>query len=167
MISSIKKGNKKLICDDKGFSLVELIIVIAIMAILIGVVGTQVIPYMNNAKRAKDLQILSAYVTAGMTAYTAHPEGFSTDEPLVITITAGVSGDDYDCADAPDIAAELKYLIAKDNVTEANSVFSSKEFRMTESIVVTLDFENKKIIVVARDDSDNDINDANEVVGIL
>ena len=31
--------------DNRGFSLVELIIVIAIMAILVGIVGTQVIPY--------------------------------------------------------------------------------------------------------------------------
>ncbi len=167
MISSNKKGNKRFWSNDKGFSLVELIIVIAIMAILVGVVGTQVIPYMNNSKRAKDLQILSAYVTAGMTAYTTHPEGFSTDEPLVITITAGDDGDDYDCADAPDVAAELKYLIAKDNVSEATSAFASKEFRKTESIVVTLDFENKRITVVAKDDEDNSINDANEVSGIL
>ncbi|MBQ6094530.1 MAG: prepilin-type N-terminal cleavage/methylation domain-containing protein, partial [Lachnospiraceae bacterium] len=34
--------------NNKGFSLVELIIVIAIMAILVGVVGTQVIPYLEN-----------------------------------------------------------------------------------------------------------------------
>ena len=36
--------------DNKGFSLVELIIVIAIMAILVGVVGTQVVPYLNKSK---------------------------------------------------------------------------------------------------------------------
>ena len=35
--------------DNKGFSLVELIIVIAIMAILVGVVGTQVVPYLHNS----------------------------------------------------------------------------------------------------------------------
>lgn len=53
--------NKKL--DNKGFSLVELIIVIAIMAILVGVVGTQVIPYIEKSRRGKDQQLLSAYCT--------------------------------------------------------------------------------------------------------
>ena len=53
--------NKKL--DNKGFSLVELIIVIAIMAILVGVVGTQVIPYIEKSRRSKDQQVLSAYCT--------------------------------------------------------------------------------------------------------
>ena len=54
--------------DNKGFSLVELIIVIAIMAILVGVVGTQVVPYLNKSKVAKDQQLLSAYATAAVSA---------------------------------------------------------------------------------------------------
>lgn len=56
--------------DNKGFSLVELIIVIAIMAILVGVVGTQVVPYLNKSKYAKDQQILSAFATAAVSAYS-------------------------------------------------------------------------------------------------
>ena len=43
--NKLKKANK----DNKGFSLVELIIVIAIMAILVGIVGTQVIPYIDKS----------------------------------------------------------------------------------------------------------------------
>ena len=43
-----KLANRKK--DNKGFSLVELIIVIAIMAILVGVVGTQVIPYIEKSR---------------------------------------------------------------------------------------------------------------------
>ena len=54
--------------NNKGFSLVELIIVIAIMAILVGVVGTQVIPYLENSRKAKDQQILSAWNTAAVSA---------------------------------------------------------------------------------------------------
>lgn len=40
--------------EREGFSLVELIIVIAIMAILIAVVALAVIPYINSAREAKD-----------------------------------------------------------------------------------------------------------------
>ena len=46
--------------DKKGFSLVELIIVMAIMAILVGVVASQVLPYMEKSRQSKDQQILSS-----------------------------------------------------------------------------------------------------------
>lgn len=63
-----KLANRKK--DNKGFSLVELIIVIAIMAILVGIVGTQVIPYINKSKVAKDQQVLNSISTAAVAAYS-------------------------------------------------------------------------------------------------
>ena len=51
LLQNMKAKNEKK--DNKGFSLVELIIVIAIMAILVGIVGTQVIPYINKSKIEK------------------------------------------------------------------------------------------------------------------
>ncbi len=49
--------------ENKGFSLVELIIVMAIMAILVGVVASQVLPYMEKSRMAKDQQQLSSLGT--------------------------------------------------------------------------------------------------------
>ena len=66
--------NMKAKNDNKGFSLVELIIVIAIMAILVGIVGTQVLPYINKSKEAKDFQIINSYCTAAATAYASNAE---------------------------------------------------------------------------------------------
>lgn len=49
--------------DKKGFSLVELIIVMAIMAILVGIVASQVLPYMEKSRQSKDQQQLSGLAT--------------------------------------------------------------------------------------------------------
>lgn len=42
--------------DNKGFSLVELIIVIAIMAVLVGVLAPQFMKYVEQSRRATDIQ---------------------------------------------------------------------------------------------------------------
>ncbi|MDQ9827142.1 type II secretion system protein, partial [Acinetobacter sp. 163] len=65
---------KKAKRDNKGFSLVELIIVIAIMAILVGIVGTQVVPYLSKSKVAKDQQVLNSVNTAAVTAYSENAD---------------------------------------------------------------------------------------------
>lgn len=74
--------------NNKGFSLVELIIVIAIMAILVGVVGTQVIPYLENSRKAKDQQVISSWNTAAMSAYSNSAAKIDADADYTITITA-------------------------------------------------------------------------------
>lgn len=66
------KSTKKL--DNKGFSLIELIIVIAIMAILIGIVGTQIVSYIEKSKQAKDQQVLSSLLTSATIAFASNAE---------------------------------------------------------------------------------------------
>jgi len=80
--------------NNKGFSLVELIIVIAIMAILVGVVGTQVIPYLENSRKAKDQQVISSWNTAAMSAYSnaAAKIDATADYTITLTPTSGVIG---------------------------------------------------------------------------
>ncbi len=54
--------------NNKGFSLVELIIVIAIMAILIGVMAPQLIKYIEKTNVSSDTQLCDSVKTAVTTA---------------------------------------------------------------------------------------------------
>lgn len=53
---------------ENGFSLVEIIIVIAIMAILVGIIASQVIPYMEKSREAKDISTLDTYLVSFTTS---------------------------------------------------------------------------------------------------
>lgn len=89
---------------NKGFTLIELIIVIAIMAVLLGLVGTQVIPYLERSREAKDLQIINSYSTAAVSAYSMNADdtGMPTSGTITIkmkdssvTVSSGITiGDD-------------------------------------------------------------------------
>lgn len=50
--------------NNKGFSLVELIIVIAIMAVLMGVLAPQFIKYVEQSREATDMQGVNSVLTA-------------------------------------------------------------------------------------------------------
>ena len=50
--------------NNKGFSLVELIIVIAIMAILVGVLAPQYLKYVEKSRQSTDMQNMQSLKTA-------------------------------------------------------------------------------------------------------
>lgn len=105
MLQNMKAKNEKK--DNKGFSLVELIIVIAIMAILVGVVGTQVIPYIEKSRKAKDIQVLSGLCTDAMTAYSSNASTLDAsaykitiDKTDALSVTGGEADDNKVLLDA-------------------------------------------------------------------
>lgn len=79
---------KKEKMNDKGFSLVELIIVIAIMAVLVVVLAPQYLKYVERSRNSTDLSNATSMATA-LQVYAADPEanpGFLKNDQIVITV---------------------------------------------------------------------------------
>lgn len=166
-----KKRKKADILDDRGFSLIELIIVTAIMAVLVGVVGAQIIPYLENTRVGKDEQIISAYITAGMSAYSFHPDSAPNTGEMQVIITPGSGGgsDVYTCSEAQDIADEMKALMGSNGtaVTAPTGTFYSKIYKRTARIVLVYDFDHSTITAKVYDESGIQISGANPLSGHL
>ena len=102
----------------KGFSMIELIIVIAIMAVLMALIGTQLLPYMEKSRERKDQSTMDSCLTNFRSAianaeYTAPSAGVTFN---------GISG-------LPtDVKSEYETLAgAYDTDTKLTATFKSKE----------------------------------------
>lgn len=81
---------KKEKMNDKGFSLVELIIVIAIMAVLVVVLAPQYLKYVERSRNSTDVSNATSIVTACQ-VYAADPDAtaaFTTGNEFDIKVTA-------------------------------------------------------------------------------
>ncbi len=146
LLQNMKAKNEKK--DNKGFSLVELIIVIAIMAILVGIVGTQVIPYIDKSRHAKDVQVLSGLCTDAMTAYSSNAANLDASTTYTITITKTGSEISVSTGTGSD---KLKA-----SFTELNSVKNTKDLKLesnagkkVDKVVITCTNGNPMIKVKA------------------
>lgn len=78
---------------NKGFSMVELIIVIAIMAILAGALAPALIRYINKSRLSTDIQTANTIATAAQTAiateagYDAAVASYTNGVPLASVYT--------------------------------------------------------------------------------
>lgn len=100
---------KKEKMNNKGFSLVELIIVIAIMAVLVVVLAPQYLKYVERSRNSTDISNATAIVTA-LQVYAADPEA----NP------AFAKGDEFDVAiNAKGTASSVSAGAASEALTEA------------------------------------------------
>lgn len=80
--------NKK---NNKGFSLVELIIVIAIMAILVGTLAPQYLRYVEKSRLAADAQTIEE-ITSVLQVIAASPDNELLDKDVIRAKYDGTSG---------------------------------------------------------------------------
>lgn len=73
--------------NQKGFSMVELIVVIALMAVLVGLLAPMFVRYIERARQSSDIQNLDSAVDA-MEAYFSDKE-LPTGTTVTVTLTLG------------------------------------------------------------------------------
>lgn len=116
------KIQKYLSGEREGFSLVELIIVIAIMAILIGIVALAVIPYLEKSRVGKDQQTIDTIYSAFKNEIASQQISEDVNFTIGTTGASATAGsfdvnklaEALDCTDAAGLAALEGKLASKD-----------------------------------------------------
>lgn len=134
---------KKFKENNKGFSLVELIVVIAIMVVLIAVLGSTILGYVDKSKYSKDISALDSINTAVKT-FVADPSVDTSFTDGTYTLTQLVT---YDKGNV--IMPILGEVFTLDKDTPKNSKFnnSSKSFNNITFDNVMVDIKDGAVSV--------------------
>ncbi len=133
--------------NNKGFSLVELIIVIAIMAVLIGVLAPQYLRYVEKSKKQADLSAVGQIFDAAKVACSdpelqkALSDMGSGDKVAKIAIVK----DGYTCTSVPTaVVTDIGKTVASTSISLTSNTYSDSTFtvwfnRGTEGFTVERD----------------------------
>ena len=137
---------KKFKENNKGFSLVELIVVIAIMVVLIAVLGSTILGYVEKSKYSKDMQALDAVNTA-VKSFVAEPDSKYTSGTTYKLSTLMAADQD----ERQVISSMLNEILDGKDFVNASQIFDSVN---TDTIYVCI--TNGAVAIRAEIDSDED-----------
>lgn len=135
--------------NNKGFSLVELIIVVAIMAVLIGVLAPAYLQYVEKSKKTTDASAIGSVLDA-IEIVAADPAidwvaGASTAKTITISSSAVASYDSY----GTDKVLEAIDKIADGSKTKLTGSWGKIVFKAEKqangTVVFTIDGTNSSI----------------------
>ena len=118
--------------NNSGFSLVELIIVIAIMAVLIGVLAPQFIKYVESSRQSTDMQNVQELKTAIETYVADNGDKVSSDITITVASTgATVSGGGLDDTKLGEFGITTTTSFKSSGWVNASYVYSPSNYKWT------------------------------------
>lgn len=143
------KRFKKAKKNNKGFSLVELIVVIAIMAVLVGVLAPTLIGNIEKSRESKDLQNLDSIRQAVVTAMAdekVYSEAVAASGAAVAT---GAAGSNLTFSGYSTLASEFATIITGDTkMTSKAGTSGTLEIKVAESGAVEVGVYDSRGAVV-------------------
>ncbi len=139
--------------NNKGFSLVELIIVIAIMAILVGVMAPQLIKYIEKSNVSADTQLAGTVQTAVTTAMM-DPEVLAnqTASSYITSLQAtGSASKDIGVFVNPSTNSYTSAVSEILGATSGSEVSGSLKSAGASSIVITLGTNSCEVVLPGTD----------------
>ena len=142
----MKRKSNSLYNNREGFSLVELIIVIAIMAILIGVIALAVLPNIQRSRESKDISALDNIASA-VNAAIATTKAAGAGVIILGTTSTGVQDvSGFDSIADPTEKQKLIHSIY-DSLPEGAGITESDSIGSSAKIAFAYDVPNRKLQV--------------------
>lgn len=141
---------------NKGFSLVELIIVIAIMAILVGVMAPQLLRYVERTRVSADTQVADSVKTA-ITVAMLDPAVISAATPGTPAANATLNlatAADFTGAFGVAVAETLGYATVDAMVNTTTGIISELQSDGATGITATIDATGNRVTVVITGSND-------------
>lgn len=129
------KNEKKM--NNKGFSLVELIIVIAIMAVLIAVLAPQYMRFIERGRAASDRDNVKA-IQGALEVYYVDPTGDALTDGTTVTLSRGAAATASGATDAVNEALEVAGLIQSGQTFANLPQLTNQETFATVTISVSI-----------------------------